>query len=108
MGSLGEGCSLLTAPNLSPQTPILRLTPNPTVQGRVRIEFDLVTPSNVSLDVFDALGRLVATPIGDVLPAGYHVVGWVPSEANGRVAAGVYFVRLRANDKDVQGRIVVR
>lgn len=76
--------------------------PNPT-RGRTEITFTLGRPGAVSLEVYDALGRLVATPLDGERPAGEHTVTF---DASG-LAAGVYVYRLRAGDEVLQKRLTV-
>ncbi len=58
---------------------------NPTTQ----IRFDLSEASNVSLVIYDILGRRVTELVNGELQAGYHSATWDASS----VASGVYFVR---------------
>ncbi len=69
--------------------------PNPTT-GATRVRFELATPQQVDLAVFDALGRRVATLVATALPSGAQEVEW-----NGRAGAapaspGIYVLRLAA------------
>lgn len=64
--------------------------PNP-FNPTTTLEFSVATPGFVSLEIFDILGRDVATVVNDHLIAGtYHV----PFEASG-LASGLYFYQLR-------------
>ena len=68
------------------------VSPNPTT-GRAAIDFDLAAPAEVTLEVFDALGRRVAVLAdGASMAAGPHEVEF---SAAG-LAPGVYVYRLRA------------
>ncbi|MDP2886983.1 MAG: T9SS type A sorting domain-containing protein [Ignavibacteria bacterium] len=58
------------------------------------ISFSLPFKSNVSLRVFDALGRQVSVLVAEELPAGNYTRQW--NAAN--VASGVYFYRLQAGE----------
>lgn len=82
---------------------ILRpLAPNPT-RGASVMSFVLPRTSEVSLDVFDASGRLSAsTPLG-VFNAGEHAV-----ELDAPLPAGVYLVRLRAGSLTETQKLIVR
>ena len=62
--------------------------PNP-FNPSTTISFSTVRPGQVTLKVYDVLGREVATLVHGLLDGGYHTVRW---EAD--VAAGVYFYRL--------------
>lgn len=67
--------------------------PNPFAET-TSVAFDLATAADVSLDVFDTTGRLVATLVQGPMAAGSHEATW---EARG-VASGVYLIALRADD----------
>jgi photosystem II stability/assembly factor-like uncharacterized protein len=64
---------------------------NPTTQ----IRFGLPTPGNVSIIVYDILGREITTLVRGTLDAGYHTATWKASS----VASGVYFARLSVTNE---------
>jgi hypothetical protein len=68
---------------------------NPTTE----IRFDLPDAGNVSLVVFDVLGRKIAEPVSGYREAGYHSAIW---NASGQ-ASGVYLARFTATD--VSGKV---
>ncbi|MBN2227474.1 MAG: T9SS type A sorting domain-containing protein [candidate division Zixibacteria bacterium] len=64
---------------------------NPTTIIRIA----LPNPSHVSLEIYNILGRKVATLINQPLQAGYHTVTWDGRTTDGKSAAsGVYFYRV--------------
>lgn len=67
--------------------------PNP-FNPSTQIKFDLPTPGNVLLKVYDVLGREVTTLVEGFHEAGHHAAMW---DAAGH-ASGVYFVRFTATD----------
>lgn len=67
--------------------------PNPFNPG-TSIEFVLPRASFVTLKIYDALGKEVATLVSEKLPAGKHQRVW---EARG-VASGMYVCRIEAGD----------
>lgn len=67
--------------------------PNPFAET-ASVAFDLAAAADVSLDVYDTTGRLVATLVRGPMAAGSHEATW---EARG-VASGIYLVALRAGD----------
>ncbi len=68
--------------------------PNP-FNPTTAIAFELSRSSDVSLVVFNALGRKVTTLLDGTLPAGPHEVVWDGVDHSGNpVATGVYFYRL--------------
>ena len=64
---------------------------NPTTQ----IRFDMPEDANVSLVIYDVLGREVATVVKGNLEAGYHTATWNASGS----ASGVYFARFTVRDE---------
>lgn len=75
-----------------PETFALRQNyPNP-FNPSTTIEFSLPVESDVRLEVFDVLGRRIASLVSEILPAGKHRVIW---NASG-VSSGIYFYRLQA------------
>ncbi len=72
--------------------------PNP-FNPSTTIQFDLPVRSYVTLNVYDVLGRLVATLVNDQQAAGSHRVTWNA----GGFSSGVYVYRLQA-DGLVQSR----
>jgi gluconolactonase len=71
---------------------LLQNYPNP-FNPSTTLRYDIPSKSHVTMNVFDQLGREVATVIDDVLQAGTHTITF-----NGlRVASGVYFLRLIAS-----------
>jgi hypothetical protein len=69
--------------------------PNP-FNPSTTMKFDLPENSNVSLVVYDVLGRKVAELVNGFREAGYHNVQW--STDNGQLSSGVYFARFTAAD----------
>jgi parallel beta-helix repeat protein len=67
--------------------------PNP-FNPSTKIEFSLPKAGNVTLKVFDVLGREVATLVSENLSAGTYQREWNA----GDVASGMYFYRLKAGD----------
>ena len=65
--------------------------PNPFNPG-TEITFKLPEKAKIQLEIFDMLGRKVATLLNEELPAGRHKVKW---NADG-FASGVYFYRINS------------
>lgn len=76
--------------------------PNPTA-GRATIEFSIGEVSNVRLDVYDVLGRRVATLADGPMPAGDHLVRLDV----GGLSSGTYLYRLEAGEVMVTKRLTV-
>jgi hypothetical protein len=71
--------------------------PNPFNPETV-ISFSLDKSGDVTLSVYDVLGRTVTTLYQGYLPTGQHQFRWNGTDANGQgVASGVYFYRLSSD-----------
>ncbi|MEM9998221.1 MAG: M14 family zinc carboxypeptidase [Bacteroidota bacterium] len=94
----------------TPELPALRLAapyPNPT-QGDLVVAFTLPATTDLTLEVFDVLGRRVAVLAEGELAAGAHSLTWDGRTASGRtLSAGAYVLRLVA-DGQVQTQRFVR
>jgi hypothetical protein len=77
---------------------------NPTTS----VPFDLARAGRVQLVVFDVSGRRVRTLVDAEFPAGRHQQVWDGfDDAGGRVASGVYVVRMQTGGFVASRRIVV-
>lgn len=86
---------------------IRAVRPNPTASG-TEIEFGMPAAGLASFGIFDSGGRLVRTLSEGSYTPGYHKMFWNGRNNDGQpVSAGVYFVRGRYADKQVEKRIVV-
>jgi hypothetical protein len=62
------------------------------------IRFELATASDISLIIYDLLGRQVSELVGGYQDAGYHQVIWNGRDSQGReLSSGVYIARLAAS-----------
>jgi len=69
-------------------------TPNP-FNATTRIDFNLPEPGEVSLVVYDVLGRRVSTVVEGYLEAGPHQFNWnARTDSGTELASGVYFYRI--------------
>jgi hypothetical protein len=81
--------------------------PNP-FNPSTSITFGLSERGRVSLRVYDAAGRLVATLIEGTRPAGNYTVEWNGRSGDGVAAAsGVYFYKLRAGTFEQTRKMVL-
>jgi hypothetical protein len=72
--------------------------PNP-FNPSTAIEFTLPRPCQVTLEVYDIVGRKVRTLVSEAVTAGAKRVIWDGCDAGGATAAsGVYFYRIKAGD----------
>jgi hypothetical protein len=82
--------------------PALSIAPNPFA-GATRIAYMMPQPGNLSIKVYDAAGRHIATLFEDKVSAGSGTVTWKPKN----VAKGVYFVRASLNDNTVVQKVML-
>ncbi|MBS1903260.1 MAG: T9SS type A sorting domain-containing protein [Bacteroidetes bacterium] len=80
----------------------LNIYPNPA-SDRCVVSFDLPTPSNVTIDVVNMYGLVVATLTDEILAAGRHTIDWNASAA----ATGEYVIRLRVGGSTATATIVL-
>ncbi|HMB70798.1 MAG TPA: FlgD immunoglobulin-like domain containing protein, partial [bacterium] len=81
--------------------------PNP-FRGRTAFELSLPEEREVRVTVYDVRGRRVRRLQSGPLPAGRHVIDWDGTSADrGRVADGVYFMRLLAGDEVRTAKVVL-
>jgi len=74
--------------------------PNP-FNPTTRIEYGLPTQSEVTLAIYDILGRRVALLQDGVQDAGFYAISWKGTGASGvSVSSGIYFYRIDATSTD--------
>lgn len=76
--------------------------PNP-FNASTQIEFSLPDANNVRLEMFDLLGRKVATVVDGRLDAGAHRITWNA----GDMPSGVYFYRLTSGERSETKRMTL-
>ncbi|MBI1797503.1 MAG: T9SS type A sorting domain-containing protein [Candidatus Eisenbacteria bacterium] len=78
--------------------------PNPSRDGRLRVSFALPNAHRASLELLDVAGRLVAALEVGSLGAGRHTVDLANRT---RPRAGIYFLRLVQDARQLRSRVVV-
>jgi hypothetical protein len=77
---------------------------NPTTE----ISFGLQADGNVSVEIYDIMGRKVKTLVNDYRPAGLYSVIWDSNNDHGdKVASGVYLYKLTSGDKVTTKKMVM-
>ncbi len=97
IGAKDVGCTATDVAETAPAANRLHQSfPNP-FNPTTRIAFDINTPAQVSLKIFDVSGRLVRVLVDKTLTAGRHEVIWNGTDESGtKVASGIYFCRMTA------------
>lgn len=99
-GGFGNGVDLVSTSNedilldLPTQFRLSQNYPNP-FNPSTNIQFDLPKPSDVKLEVFNAIGAKVATLTNERKSAGFYTIRFDASH----LASGMYLYRLVANGK---------
>jgi hypothetical protein len=84
-----------------------RSYPNP-FNPATTIPYRIAKDTWVSLDIYDATGRLVRRLVNASQPAGSYSITWAGrDESDRRVASGVYFYRLTAGDRTLTRKMVL-
>lgn len=98
VGDAGYAAASLQGARPHPETYYLDASyPNPFGSSTM-IPFGLETESDVTIEVFDAIGRRVAVLVDGSLAAGRHVTDWDGrSRAGVEMASGIYFVRMKTD-----------
>jgi hypothetical protein len=91
------------------RTTLANFAPNPLLAGaKGKITFTMAKDGPANIDIFDVNGRLVKTVFDGIAQAGPNEAAWNGTDFTGRdVASGVYFYRLRADQKDLSKKMVV-
>jgi hypothetical protein len=95
-----------TKTELSSEFALHQNYPNP-FNPSTQINFDLPEPGNVSLVVYDVLGREVGELASGYHDVGYHTAIWDGKSMSGAsVASGIYFIRLTVSNNAGEARFV--
>jgi len=93
-------------PGTSPVLARITAEPNPFA-GRTRLSVRLARAARVSVELYDAAGRPVRSlATGSLEPGTYHWTWDGTDDAGNRLAGGIYFTRLAADD-DVSVRKLI-
>ena len=84
----------------------LKVYPNPVTENSV-ISFSLLSEENVTITIYDILGRKVKT-LFDEKASGNQIISWdLLSDANTRLSAGLYFISLTTPSFEENVKIIV-
>ncbi|MBS4016246.1 MAG: T9SS type A sorting domain-containing protein [Candidatus Latescibacteria bacterium] len=82
--------------------------PNPTRNSFVNLSFSLAKPSQVSMKVYDASGKLIKSLVNESKSSGMYSITWnCRDEHNHRVAEGVYFCTLETDNHSSTKKLVL-
>ncbi len=81
--------------------------PNPFTESTT-IPYQLADDENVTISIYDVLGRRVETLVDATQRAGVHQVRWIPRESGARsLASGIYFCRMEAGSYTATRKLVL-
>ena len=81
--------------------------PNP-VRGNTTINYSITKSGHVTLNVYDMSGKLVKTLVNGNVNAGTHSVVWNRTDnRSNKVAGGVYFYKMNANNETLTKKMIV-
>ena len=96
--SNGQGSMAPGSVQLPTQYALHQNFPNPFNPGTT-IRFDVPKQSDISLTIWDIMGRRVKTLAEKTYQPGYYSIYWnATNEQNGPVAAGLYFYQLKSGN----------
>lgn len=73
-----------------------------------QLDFHLATPTRTRLTILDASGRVVTTAFSGLLGEGNQTLTWDGTTNGGHaVPSGVYFARIEAGERRMQGKVMV-
>jgi type IX secretion system substrate protein len=98
----GSCCWVRTGEDASKETSLREIYPNPS-SGSVNITFTVSEQSEVSLDVFDMMGRYVTSVEHNVFEEGSNEVTWDAGSVN----QGIYFLRMEAGTYNAMKKVSV-
>ena len=95
-------------PNYLSFTTLNAPKPNPVINGLAHISFTLAEPSQISLKIFDASGRLIKTLVDTHLKQGIYNYFWNCRDGyNRQVAEGIYFATLETPKQKFTNKLVL-
>lgn len=85
------------------QTTLEQSYPNPFTSSTT-IPFNVKQTTHVTIEVFDVMGRRIATLVDGVVAAGSHKTVW---KAGGRQASGFYIYQMQTGESTQSGSVVL-
>ncbi|MEQ1831711.1 MAG: Ig-like domain-containing protein [Candidatus Eisenbacteria bacterium] len=88
------------------QLMLSRPSPNPARRGAVVLRFGLPVASDVTLELYDLMGRRVKSFVTGRQEAGWHDVRWHGQLNGGLARPGLYYVRLRQGGRELRQPLI--
>jgi len=81
--------------------------PNP-FSSHTTIQWQIPVKSQVTISIYDAIGRIVKTLVNNEFTPGYYNTTWNRTDDNNsRIPAGVYFYEMKTNDYTSRRKMVI-
>jgi hypothetical protein len=81
--------------------------PNP-FNASTKIEYHLGSSQDVQLNIYNITGQLINTLVNSTQPVGNHFIIWNGKDINNQsVSSGVYFYRLKINNKELSKKMML-
>lgn len=81
--------------------------PNPS-RNVTTVRFTLPRKGEISIDVYDVSGKRVSTATRGKFQSGIHNIVWQRKNEKGvRVPQGIYFIRLKSEGMEAQGKLIL-
>jgi hypothetical protein len=94
-------------PNSVTMTALNAPKPNPVTNGLAHISFMISAPTNASLKIYDASGRIIKTLVNSKLNRGVYNYTWNGIDDNNHaVADGIYFYTLTTDNNNYTKKLV--
>jgi N-acetylneuraminic acid mutarotase len=82
--------------------------PNPVLSGMTQISFTLAKKDNVTINIYDATGRLIRNLVNASYNTGNNTVTWNGKDERGNnVMSGIYFYTIKTTDYDATKKLVL-
>jgi hypothetical protein len=109
VGATGEDLQTTVLASLPTAFSFSRPFPNPArASAGTSFEFRVPRTASANAAIFDVTGRRVATLVEGRVEPGTHTIRWDGRDLRGRrVASGVYFLRVRADEFAHRDKVVV-
>jgi len=88
-------------------TMLYPIQPNPIKNDKVKISFSIASPTNLSLKIYDASGKLIKTLANAFFNSGnYHYLWNGDNVNNHKIAEGIYFCTLKTDKQNFTKKII--
>lgn len=81
------------------EIPTFQVYPNLS-NSLITVRYSITSPAHIELKIYNLVGQLVKTLVGERQKAGSHKIKWDSKDENAKLmSSGIYFIRLKVGDK---------